>query len=146
MSAGRKDGPQAVAGLDLEEVQRCAELLEAIVQDPALLAELPQELRKTLLIAAGRISRPESHQRRRLVKALRRARRRRVETDDRQARSSAGIRVAREAAVFVAPAPAPALQEAAPAAEPKRLLKPKACYVCKAEFTLLHHFYDALCP
>jgi NAD(P)-dependent dehydrogenase (short-subunit alcohol dehydrogenase family) len=26
------------------------------------------------------------------------------------------------------------------------LKKPRACYVCKAEFTRLHHFYDALCP
>lgn len=28
----------------------------------------------------------------------------------------------------------------------KRLGSPRNCYICKAEFTDLHHFYDALCP
>jgi hypothetical protein len=51
--------------------------------------------------------------------------------------------VARESPVFVPP---PALPGAAPEAPPRELKKPKSCYVCKAEFTRLHHFYDALCP
>ena len=33
-----------------------------------------------------------------------------------------------------------------PEAPARELKKPKTCYVCKAEFTRLHHFYDALCP
>ena len=32
-----------------------------------------------------------------------------------------------------------------PSARPRELLKPRACYVCKAEFTRLHFFYDAMC-
>jgi NAD(P)-dependent dehydrogenase (short-subunit alcohol dehydrogenase family) len=132
------------AGLDPAEVRRCIELLEALVRDGALLAELPQELRKSLLTAAGRLSRPEAPQRRRLVKALRKTRRKDKETRDREARRGAGIRAAREAAVFVAPLPA--LPEAVAARPRRSLAKPKACYVCKTEFSLLHHFYDALCP
>jgi NAD(P)-dependent dehydrogenase (short-subunit alcohol dehydrogenase family) len=127
--------------LDLELVQRATELLEAVASDRALLAAVPLELRRALLVAAGRASRPETYQEKRLVKALRRARRKRQEDEDREARGATGIRVARESPVFVPP---PAL----PGAEsrPRELRKPKSCYVCKAEFRRLHPFYDALCP
>src|SRR5262249_62386176 len=55
-----------------------------------------------------------------------------------------GSRVARESAVFVPP---PLLGPGAVAQAPARVLeKPKSCYVCKTEFTRLHHFYDGLCP
>jgi NAD(P)-dependent dehydrogenase (short-subunit alcohol dehydrogenase family) len=134
----------AESGLDPDDVRRATELLEAIAADRALLADVPLELRQALLIAAGQASRPQSYQEKRLVKALRRASRRRDETLDRAARGETGIRVAREAAVFVAPAPA--LSGGASEASPRELKKPKSCYVCKEEFTRLHHFYDALCP
>jgi len=126
--------------LDLELLQRATELLEAIASDRALLAAVPLELRRALLVAAGRASRPESYQEKRLVKALRRARRQRHEDADRESRGATGIRVARESPVFLPP---PAL----PGAEslPRELKKPKSCYVCKGEFVRLHHFYDALC-
>ncbi|MFI5006218.1 MAG: SDR family NAD(P)-dependent oxidoreductase [Solirubrobacterales bacterium] len=135
----------AEPSLDPEEVRLATGMLEAIATDRALLASLPLETRQALLIAAGRVSRPQSYQEKRLVKALRRARRRRDEEADREARAETGIRVARDAPVFVPPSPAlpPAPAADAPARE---LKKPKSCYVCKAEFTRLHHFYDALCP
>jgi len=131
------------AGLDLAQVRACTELLESIVEDRGLLAEVPLELRRALLIAAGRASRPQSYQEKRLVKALRRRRRRADDEADRAARAGAGIRVARESPVFVPPA---ALLGPAPESPAPELRKPKACYVCKAGFTRLHHFYDALCP
>src|SRR5262245_12654650 len=79
MSAPRETktaGMLAEARLDLEAVRRATELLEAVGADRALLAEVPLEMRQALLIAAGRASRPESYQEKRLVKALRRGRRR----------------------------------------------------------------------
>jgi NAD(P)-dependent dehydrogenase (short-subunit alcohol dehydrogenase family) len=134
----------AEPAIDPEELRRATELLEAIAADRALLAEVPLEQRQALLIAAGRVSRPQSFQEKRLVKALRRGTRRKDEALDRAARGETGIRVARDAPVFVAPAPA---LPAPPAeAAPRELRKPKSCYVCKEEFTRLHHFYDALCP
>jgi NAD(P)-dependent dehydrogenase (short-subunit alcohol dehydrogenase family) len=132
----------AEAALDPEEVRRATELLQAVAADRSLLAAVPLALRQALVIAAGRVSRPVYFQEKRLVKALRRGRRRREEAEDRDARATTGIRQAREAAVFVAPALA--LPAGSPAA-PRTLKKPKTCYVCKAEFTRLHHFYDALC-
>jgi NAD(P)-dependent dehydrogenase (short-subunit alcohol dehydrogenase family) len=79
------------------------------------------------------------------VKALRAARRRRIEARDRAVLGKAGIRVARESDVFVPP---PRLLTAdTPRREPPReVLNPRSCYVCKAEYRRVHSFYDALCP
>ena len=96
--------PETLA-VDLDDVRRCTELLQAIVDDRALLAEVPLEMRQELLIAAGRVSRPESYKEKRLVKALRRTRRSRDLAQDRKTRAETGIRVAREAPVFVPPEP-----------------------------------------
>jgi NAD(P)-dependent dehydrogenase (short-subunit alcohol dehydrogenase family) len=129
--------------LDLEAVRRCTQLLEQIVADRGVLASVPLEMRQALLIAAGHVSRPQSHQEKRLVKTLRRRRRIGEEATDRESRAVTGIRLARESLVFVAPGAA--LSGSASDAPPRELKKPRACYVCKAEFTRLHHFYDALC-
>ena len=134
------------ARLALADVRLCIALLEAIVADRALLADLPAAERQALILAAGRASRPARHEATRLVKEFRRRKKQEVQKDDREARATAGIRAARQAPVFVAPAP---LRIAAPAgrdAEGPTLRKPKSCYVCKTDFTRLHFFYDALCP
>src|SRR5512139_4104869 len=86
-----------------EELRRVREVLEAVAGDRSLLAQLPEEERKRLLVAAGRAVHPETEQKRRLVKAFRKARRRRVEAHDRSLLAGAGIRVAREPGVFVPP-------------------------------------------
>jgi NAD(P)-dependent dehydrogenase (short-subunit alcohol dehydrogenase family) len=133
--------PSEATALDLGEVRRCTELLQRIVADRGVLATVPLEMRQNLLIAAGQVSRPQSFQEKRLVKTLRRVRRFGEEAEDRESRAQTGIRQAREAAVFVAPALSGATSEA----PPRELKKPRACYVCKAEFTRLHHFYDSMC-
>jgi NAD(P)-dependent dehydrogenase (short-subunit alcohol dehydrogenase family) len=125
------------------ELEACLKVLEAIVAERGILAALPEAQRRALLVAAGRASRPDSYQERRLARAFRRRKREALEASDRASRAHAGIRSARSSPVFVAPAkllPEPA---SAPARE---LEKPKTCYVCKRGFTRLHHFYDALCP
>jgi len=132
---------QADGILDLDDVRRCTELLQRVVADRGVLASVPLEMRQALLIAAGQASRPQSFQEKRLVKTLRRVRRQGEEAKDRESRAVTGIRQAREAAVFVAPA----LVGQAAAAPPRELKKPRACYVCKTEFTRLHHFYDSMC-
>ena len=62
---------------------------------------------------------------------------------DRTARKETGIRSARESIVFQAPK----LLSAAELTNKKvlELESPRNCYVCKAEFTKLHHFYDTMC-
>jgi NAD(P)-dependent dehydrogenase (short-subunit alcohol dehydrogenase family) len=135
------EAPSEATALDLEDVRRCTDLLQKIVADRGVLAAVPLEMRQNLLIAAGQVSRPQSFQEKRLVKTLRRVRRFGEEAEDRESRAKTGIRQAREAAVFVAPA----LTGAAAEAPARELKKPRACYVCKAEFTRLHHFYDSMC-
>ncbi len=126
-----------------DDLHRLRELLEAVASDRSLLAQLPEEERRRLLVAAGRAVHPETDQKRRLVKAFRKAKRRRVEAHDRSLLAETGIRAARESEVFV-PAP-PRLDPGAPE-RPREVLNPKSCYVCKARYRRLHPFYDALCP
>ncbi len=128
-----------------EELRHLRELLEAVAGDRSLLAQLPEEERRRLLVAAGRTVHPATEQKRRLVKAFRKAKRRGIETHDRSLLAGTGIRAARESEVF---APPPRLLQAGtPEVErPRQLLNPRSCYVCKAEYRTLHPFYDALCP
>jgi NAD(P)-dependent dehydrogenase (short-subunit alcohol dehydrogenase family) len=127
------------------DLEACLRVLEAVVAKRGILAELPEAQRRALLVAAGRASRPDTHQERRLARAFRRKRRELLEAQDRTTRAATGIRTARRSEVFVAPHKQ--LPEPLPGTTPARELnKPKTCYVCKADFTTLHHFYDALCP
>ncbi|MFA5905720.1 MAG: SDR family oxidoreductase [Desulfobacula sp.] len=66
---------------------------------------------------------------------------------ERSLRGDTGIRKAREAIVFEAPKQIDSDRDR-PGVETagRRLESPRNCYICKAEFTELHHFYDALCP
>ena len=135
------------------ELRRCIALLEALVRDRTKLSHVAAADRLALLIAAGRISRPTRDETRRVGKAFRRVEKKKDQALDRQARATTAIRTARLADVFTAPAelPAHASEPAAtngvngPSAHAPELVKPRACYVCKVEFTRLHFFYDAMC-
>src|SRR6188768_3853990 len=104
--ARRETLPEPAAeALSLEDVRRCIAVLQAIVRDRALLADVPVEDRQALMMAAGLASRPGPDDARRLIKEFRRRQRRLVQEEDRRARATTGIRAAREAPVFVAPPP-----------------------------------------
>lgn len=126
-----------------DEVQRCVELLKRLHENSQDFAELTEEERVALLAAAGRFSRPSKDEIRIRNKNIDRARRKKISKLDRQARASTGIREARTHAVFSAP-----LQIAAEVkSDSERVLNSaRNCYVCKAEFTKLHFFYDSMCP
>lgn len=124
------------------EIEQCIRLLESLVEDHSRIAELTHEQRVALIAAAGRLSRPAKEEMRLRNKAIDRARRKRLALEDRQARASTGIREARLNSVFVAP-----LRIEGESSIEERVLKsPRNCYVCKAEFTRLHFFYDSMCP
>jgi len=127
------------------DLRRAREVLEAVVADRSILAELPIEERTRLLTAAGRAVHPETEQKRRLVKALRSRRRRQVEKRDRDVLARTGIREAREADVFVPPRRLTSGEAPEPGPH-HEVEKPRTCYVCKAEYRRVHAFYDALCP
>ena len=154
-SAERSDQNTAGAGHGTPE-DVCAvavaatALLESIVADRALLASLDAELRERLLRAAGEISRPDALARRRLVKATRNQRKSERTQRAESVLQDTGIRKLRREDVFVTPrlfAPADFVQDTVDE-EPELLHAPETlnCYVCKQDYTALHHFYDQLCP
>lgn len=139
-----KTETEDVAGrLNREEIEACINVLEQLLEEPTLVFELPEERRVALLKAAGKLSRPDREEFAKRKKDAVKASKRKLVERDKHARKETGIRSAREAAVFTAPkllAPV-ALHEK----DGKELNSPRNCYVCKAEFTKLHHFYDTMC-
>lgn len=125
-----------------EELARCIEILESLVDDRARMVALSQDERRALLIAAGRLSRPTRLEGQRENKAFRKHSAKVARAEDRDARAQSEIRVARLADVFEAPRQLPG---PAPDAPVRELNNPRGCYVCKAEYRRLHFFYDSMC-
>jgi NAD(P)-dependent dehydrogenase (short-subunit alcohol dehydrogenase family) len=133
-----------MADFSPEELARCIEILELLVEDRARIVTMPNEQRILLLMAAGRLSRPTRHEGIRENKAFRRYTKKNAREADRAARAKTAIRVARQASVYEPPPQLPG--HAAPRPSAARELKhPRACYVCKAEYRRLHFFYDSMC-
>jgi len=148
------DAGEANAAAPFEEgaVKIALAVLEAVVKDRACLADIDRDTRARLLEAAGRVSRPDRAEQRRLAKALRRKDRLAERREEEAVLDATGIRVGRRAPVFVTPAfgaaNAPELPPIVPPAtnETPELKDARKCYVCKAEFRKVHFFYDQLCP
>ena len=141
-----------------EAVEACMRVLDTICEDRGELAYIDIELRNRLLTAAGRVSRPERDEQRRLSKEVRKKERRAVRAADQAILARAGIRQKRLEPVFRTPDRL-ALAEAGggafvngagllagegPEAEPE-LNEARACYVCKVRCTRVHAFYDQMC-
>jgi NAD(P)-dependent dehydrogenase (short-subunit alcohol dehydrogenase family) len=133
-----------------QRIRAAADLLEAIAADRALLAAASDEDRLRLLKAAGQVSRPDALARRQLVQATRRERRAARVKRAEQVLDDTGIRKLRGEPVFSTPrlfAPTDFEQRDVTSDEDFReALEPQNCYVCKQDFSALHHFYDQLCP
>jgi NAD(P)-dependent dehydrogenase (short-subunit alcohol dehydrogenase family) len=128
--------------LSAEKVDACISVLEHLLHNGNELVHLSQEQLIRLMKAAGQITRPDKAEIKKRNKGVKMARKQEARTRNRQARAATTIRSAREAAVFEAPK-----QLAAPeaAAEKRYLSSPQNCYVCKKEYTEIHHFYDSMC-
>jgi NAD(P)-dependent dehydrogenase (short-subunit alcohol dehydrogenase family) len=123
------------------EIAACIRVLEGLADTHDAFVRLDESQRVALLKAAGQLARPDEEQQRKRQKAAKLARRAEKKKPDREARANTGIRAARTDAVFSAPK-----QLHAPETDPGELESPRNCYICKAEYTKLHHFYDAMCP
>ncbi len=127
-----------------KEIDHCIRLLTHMAENHADLVALPKEQQIDLIKSAGRLSRPDCHQLKQRNKALRKQKKQRLVSSDRKARAATGIRSAREASVFTAPLQI--ADDRGSASDGPLLQSPRNCYVCKAEFTRLHFFYDTMCP
>ena len=129
---------------DPKDIDACIALLDALAKDPARFATLPEEQRIALAKAAGQLSRPDRAAAKKRNKAAKKAQGLALLESDRRARNATGIRSARTAEAFIAP---PRIEGDASGTGQSRgtLHAPRNCYVCKEEYTDLHHFYDTLC-
>jgi NAD(P)-dependent dehydrogenase (short-subunit alcohol dehydrogenase family) len=128
-----------ISNLDIEA---CIATLEKLLEDTNQLFELPEDQRVALFKAAGGLTRPNRDEFQRRRKDAKKAVKRKMIAKDTHARKTTGIRSAREAVLFVAPK---LLAASAISKETLELESPRNCYVCKAVYTKLHHFYDTMC-
>ena len=133
-----------------ERLKIATELLEAVAKDRALLAHLPPGDRARFLSAAGQVFTPDVHERRRLVKAVQRQRKADKLKRDESVLSETGIRKLRRQSVFTTPnlPPPPEHEPIEVQDDPdfREVVEPQNCYICKQDYSQVHHFYDQLCP
>jgi NAD(P)-dependent dehydrogenase (short-subunit alcohol dehydrogenase family) len=142
-SAGKNDSLPA-------RLKAAAEILEQAAGNRALLAGLSEEERTRLLKAAGDIYCPDVNERRRLVKAKSRQRKADKIQRDQSKLNQTGIRKLRREKVFTTPNVFPpkdfVQEEVKDNPDFREAVEPQNCYVCKQDYSAIHHFYDQLCP
>lgn len=122
--------------------------LEALADNPAPLAALPEEERIRLMKVAGRLARPDLAGRKQLQKETLR-----IQKEQRRERlenvlNETGIRKLRRQTVFTTPNYFPPKDGFTPEATESDFESPEPqnCYICKKNYSQIHFFYDQLCP
>ena len=134
----------------LAQLKAAAEILEKASANRALLGALTEEERTRLLKAAGDIYCPNVAERRRLVKAKVKQRKAEKISRDQSKLHETGIRKLRREKVFTTPNVFPPLdfqqEEVKDNPDFREVVEPQNCYICKQDYSTIHHFYDQLCP
>ncbi|MBT3981172.1 MAG: SDR family oxidoreductase [Bacteriovoracaceae bacterium] len=126
-----------------QELENALKVLKSFSENSEQLTVLSEEQRVDLLKASGKLSRPDREEIRKRQKDVKRLRRQVTKSENKRARRATGIRSAREVDVFVAPK---MIENANTNDSPEREYNtPHDCYVCRAKFTSVHHFYDTMC-
>jgi NAD(P)-dependent dehydrogenase (short-subunit alcohol dehydrogenase family) len=132
------------------KLKSATQILELAAGDRAVLAELSIEERTRLLTAAREIFSPNAKERRRLVKAKARLRKADKLQRDQSKLHETGIRKLRREKVFTTPNVFPPKdflqQDVADNPDFREVVEPQNCYICKKDYSAIHHFYDQLCP
>ena len=135
----------------LERLRAAADLLEVVAADRALLERLPADDRQRLHQAVARVYHPDPVARRQKLKAAERSRNAAQIRSDDALLNQTGIRALRRKPVFTTPNVFPPegfephdvdMDEA----QPRESIEPQHCYVCKQKYSVIHPFYDQLCP
>ena len=133
-----------------EQLKTAAELLEKVAGNRTLLTGLTDEERARLLNAAGKVYCPEVSERRRFVKAKVRQRKAEKLHRDQTKLGETGIRKLRKKPAITTPNVFPPVdfepKEIEGDPEFREVVEPQNCYICKQDFSTIHHFYDQLCP
>jgi NAD(P)-dependent dehydrogenase (short-subunit alcohol dehydrogenase family) len=142
----------------IERLRATVEMLESIAADWSLLDQLPEEERQRLHRAIARVYDPDPIARRKRLKAAKRERSAaQIRRDDRLL-GATQIRTLHRRPVFTTPNvfPPPGFESQGHGFEARDLdkdeperresVEPQHCYVCKQSYSVIHHFYDQLCP
>ncbi len=133
-----------------QRLRDAALLLEKVAADRTLLAGLSAEEHSRLIQAAGDIFCPDVSERRRFVKAKVRQRKVAKVERDQSRLNETGIRKLRREKVFTTPNvyPPADFQQTEVEGDPefREVVEPQNCYICKQDYSTIHHFYDQLCP
>jgi len=135
----------------LERVRAATDLLELIDAKRGLLDGLPAEDRRRLHHAVAQLYNPDPVARRRRQKAAERERSAEQTSRDGAVLDETGIRALRRKPVFTTPNVFPPESFTphdvdADEPEPRESIELQHCYVCKEKYTIIHHFYDQMCP
>ena len=153
----------------IERLRDATDLLESIAADRTVLAGVADDERARLLQAVALVYHPDRSERRRMAKVTAKQRKAARVRETEQARLETGIRELRRKPVFHSPnvfPPAnvtprsvhdpvqdlrlehpqsPIPDPESPIPDPQSPI-PVHCYVCKQHYSVIHHFYDQLCP
>ena len=133
-----------------DRLRAAAEILAKAAQNRSLLAGLTVEERTRLLTVAGEIYCPDVRERRRLVKARLRQQKLEKQKRDETVLSETGIRVARRKPIFTTPNVFPPANFSQVTigneSDFQKVIEARNCYICKQDYSQIHHFYDQLCP
>jgi len=144
--------PDAVGATLLARVRAAADLLELIDANRALLDQLPPHEQQRLRRAIAQVYNPDPVARRRRQKAAERERSAAQTKQVGALLEETGIRSLRRKPVFTTPNVFPPEgfepQDRSDEDQPERResVEPLHCYVCKQKYSLVHHFYDQMCP
>ncbi|MFP6866541.1 MAG: hypothetical protein VCA35_11410, partial [Roseibacillus sp.] len=145
--------PGSSAESEEEMVARLISLsdqLELIAADRAVLEGLSLEERTRLLTAAGSVFCPDVAERRRFTRARRREYKASKIQADQEVLNETGIRTLRSKTVFTTPNVYPpqnfSEEEIEDDPDFREVVEPQNCYICKTDYSRIHHFYDQLCP
>ncbi len=127
-----------------EEILNALEILKHLANNQEVICHIDEKSRLDLLIAAGKISRPNKEDIKKRNKEYRLIDQKKTVEENRQKRALTGIRSARLDRVFTAPEKI-LIESDKHYEEAPELTKARNCYVCKAEFKKLHFFYDTMC-
>lgn len=126
------------------DLLKARDILKYLETNTELLWELSEEERIDLYRSAGKVSRPDKEEMKRRHKEAQSFIQKKKVEENRSKRSLTGIRSARKEKIFSAPEQLLIQSEDYYKNAPE-LDSPRNCYVCKAEFTKLHFFYDSMC-
>ncbi len=131
---------------DLSHASATLELIEWFAADHDRLQQLTPADRDRLHRAVAQLYNPDKKARRELLKAAERERSAKKTERIDSVLQETGIRALRRKPVFTTPNYFPPREEEQPEARDTEAPEAHHCYVCKQHYSVIHHFYDQMCP